>query len=321
MSETFEPSEILKHKVITATTSVIFIYLYFLIILTFFESSTPELNFLRELNIKILLPIVLLCSVLIVLIYYILVFFSRFASFEKLNKLIGITYLNMYRFNSFFLMPLFLFGLGFALITFAIFNDIFFYIGIFLFYLGSFLFLIVLIIKNHYENKIHCMLQMSINVLDILSEKKDTNSINKFNKYFKKSINNIDYKLGKNLKIDELKIDGNNPLRVKNIIINYLPLYIKFGNKEDINSLKNHIKSMSLLVDKKDNFNLDVISVIIDIHKDINAFFDSNKMIIEEKGWHINLSIIKDNASLIFGSIHLILVIAYLYLNGPTLIS
>lgn len=50
MSETFESSEILKHKVITATTSIIFIYLYFLIILTFFESSTPELNFLRELN-------------------------------------------------------------------------------------------------------------------------------------------------------------------------------------------------------------------------------------------------------------------------------
>ena len=95
-------------------------------------------------------------------------------------------------------------------------------------------------------------------------------------------------------------------------------LYIKFGDQEQINSLKKHINSMTFLVDKNDNINLNIVSVINDLYKEINYFFDSKKILVKDKGWPINLTIIKENSHFIFGSIQLIIFILYLYLYGPT---
>ena len=131
-------------------------------------------------------------------------------------------------------------------------------------------------------------------------------------------MNNIDNKLGKKLNIDELKMDGGNSSRVKNVIINYLPLYIKFGNQEQIDLLKKHMNSMTFLVDKNDNINLNIVSVINDLYEEIISFFDSKKILVKDKGRLINLTIIKENSHFIFGSIQLIIFILYLYLYGPT---
>ena len=163
------------------------------------------------------------------------------------------------------------------------------------------------------------MLQITNNIFDDLSEnKKDNNTIKKFNIYFKKTINNIDKQLGKDLNINELKTDEDETSRVKNIIINYLPLYLKFGTKVQIDSLKNHIHSMSLLVEKNDDFSINIIKNLIEIYKDINSFFDSKKFLIIEKERHNKLSIIKDNSPIIFGSFQLIIFMLYLYLYGPS---
>ena len=320
MSNTFKKSKFSKIVIIRSIIIVIALYFYFIFILAFLEPTTPELNFLRELNLKILLPILLLSAFLINLVTFTLGDITeRFVIIQKLDKLMEIIYLSMFRMGSFFLIPFLLFSIGFFLITLTIYHNLFLYIGFFLFILGILLFYLISIIKMGYERGTYDMLQISINTLDVLSEtKKDVYSIRKFNKYFKKTMNNIDNKLGKKLNIDELKMDGGNSSRVKNVIINYLPLYIKFGNQEQIDLLKKHMNSMTFLVDKNDNINLNIVSVINDLYEDIISFFDSKKILVKDEGRLINLTIIKDNSQFIFGSIQLIIFILYLYLYGPT---
>ena len=95
-------------------------------------------------------------------------------------------------------------------------------------------------------------------------------------------------------------------------------MYIKFGNQEQIDLLKKHMNSMTFLVDKNDNINLNIVSVINDLYDEIISFFDSKKILVKDKGRLINLTIIRENSQFIFGSIQLIIFILYLYLYGPT---
>lgn len=298
------------------TIIAIVIYYYFLICLILSNSVAPELNFLRTMDARFVIPIVLLFSI----IFIILIVYSMTCNkFEKFEKFIYSIYLKMVQFNSFFLFPFFLFTIGFLFMTFIIYNSFFFISGFWLSFSGILLFYMVYLVKVHYESKIYCMLQITNNIFDDLSEnKKDNNTIKKFNIYFKKTINNIDKQLGKDLNINELKTDEDETPRVKNIIINYLPLYLKFGTKIQIDSLKNHIYSMSLLVEKNDDFSINIIKNLIEIYKDINSFFDSKRFLIIEKERHNKLSIVKDNSPIIFGTFQLIIFMLYLYLYGPS---
>ncbi|MCD4844441.1 MAG: hypothetical protein K8R25_08145 [Methanosarcinales archaeon] len=297
------------------TILVIIVYYYLLISLVLLESVTSELNFLRTMDARFLIPILLLFST-IISSASLIVFSSHYTGFEKIQYFI---YLKMVQFNSFYLLPIFLFSIGFLFITFIVYNRFFFDLGMFLFLLGIILFYIIFLVKKHYERTIYYMLQTTNNIFDDLSENKmDNNAIKKLNVYFKKTINNIDEKLGDGLNINELKTDEDETLRVKSVIINYLPLYLKFGKKKQIDSLKKHIYSMSLLVEKNDDFSLNIIKNLIEIYNDINSFFDSKRFLIIEKGRHNKLSIVKDNSYMIFGTFQLIIFTLYLYLYGPS---
>lgn len=300
-------------------------YFYFLIILVSPIFLSPELNFLRTMEPRFVIPILLLFSIIFILSMFLfgnlikLDNLAKFLNVDKIEKFIYSIYLKMFQFNSFFLIPFLLISIGFLFITFKLYNNLFFDFGVFLLYLGFILFYGVFAIKLHYERKILCMLQMTFSIFDDLSENKNNeNNIKKFNTYFKKVMDNIDSELGKDLKINDLKIDEDDSLRVKNTIINFLPLYLKFGKQEQIDSLKNHIKSMSLLVEKDDEFSQNIIHNIIDIYDDINSFLNLKRFLITEKGWDINLSIIKDNSPIIFGTFQLIIFILYLHFYGPS---
>lgn len=286
------------------TILVIVSYYYLLISLELLESVTPELNFLRTIDERFLILILLSFSIISIRL---IVYSKYYTGFEKIIYFI---YLKMVQFNSFYLLPIFLFSIGFLFITFIVYDMFFFNLGMFLFPSGIILFCIIFLVKMHYERTIYYMLQMTNNIFDDLSENKmDDNTIKKLNVYFKKTINNIDTKLGDGLNINELKTDEDETSRVKDIIINYLPLYLKFGKKNQIDSLKKHIYSMSLLVEKDDDFSLNIIKNLIEIYNDINSFFDSKRFLIIEKGRHNKLSIVKDNSYMIFGTFQLIIFI------------
>ena len=82
------------------TIIAIVIYYYFLICLVLSDSVAPELNFLRTMDARFVIPIVLLFSIIfIILIVYLMVY----KKFEKLEKFIYFIYLKMVQYNSFFL--------------------------------------------------------------------------------------------------------------------------------------------------------------------------------------------------------------------------
>ena len=103
MSDTFKKLKFSKISIIRSIIIVISLYFYFMFILAFFEPTTPELNFLRELNLKILLPILLLSALLINFIIFTLGSITeRFVISQKLDELMEIIYLSMFRMGSFF---------------------------------------------------------------------------------------------------------------------------------------------------------------------------------------------------------------------------
>ena len=94
MSDTFKKLKFSKISIIRSIIIVISLYFYFMFILAFFEPSTPELNYLRELNLKILLPILLLSALSINFIIFILGSITeRFVISQKLDEFIEIIYL------------------------------------------------------------------------------------------------------------------------------------------------------------------------------------------------------------------------------------
>lgn len=139
-------------------------YFYFLIILVSPIFLSPELNFLRTMEPRFVIPILLLFSIIFILSMFLfgnlikLDNLAKFLNVDKIEKFIYSIYLKMFQFNSFFLIPFLLISIGFLFITFKLYNNLFFDFGVFLLYLGFILFYGVFAIKLHYERKILCML-------------------------------------------------------------------------------------------------------------------------------------------------------------------
>ena len=271
----------------------------------------PVLDYLSALDLKILLPSLLILSILI-------------ASIKPLNKK-HITKIFSYvkQFDNYYpKIPLSLIGIGFLLMTFVIFNKLLLNIGMFLTLLGFSLFYIMLAMKMYYERKIYFTLHRASESLDkIRLDKNNGKDVKNFNINFANFLKNLDNKLDKGLKINNLRIYDNESsktttqnINIKNTISHYLPLYIKFGNQEHITSLKNNINVMTNLVNEDDEFNINILNNIRDIYKNIENFLILNNFSITEQGWKTKLSFFKDRDTLYV--IQTIVVIIYIILSG-----
>ncbi len=224
------------------------------------------------------------------------------------------------------LIPFSIISIGFLLMTFVIFNKFFLNFGMILTILGMGLFYIMLLIKTHYENKIFYTLNRANKILsDFDVNNKNIHNIKQFNKYFVRFLYNIDRNLNKGIKINNLTKDDRKSskeatidIAIKNTIIHYLPVFIKFGNKEQIDSFKNHLNAMETLVNQNDEFDLNITSIILDIYKDIEDFLYLHKYPVTEQRWRINLSLFKDRDLLyfLFGIIQTVVFIIYIVISG-----
>lgn len=189
-------------------------------------------------------------------------------------------------------LPLFMISVGFLLMTLLNPNPLMTF-GSILFISGLFLFYIMFLIKTHCESKIYYTLHKASEILSEFNV--NDKKFKKINKYFIKFINNLDRNLNRGIKINDMKKERNYSsestidVPIKNAIIYYFPVFIKFGNKEQISSLTNHINKMLTLVNKNDEFDIAISNVILDIHKDIQNFLDFNNFLITEHRWQIKL--------------------------------
>ena len=305
-----------NHKaILSGVIRVTVIYFYFIIVLSlavkFNSRPDPVLDYLSALDLKILFPSLLILSILI----------NSIKPLNKKHVKKAFSYLKQFD-NYYPKIPLSFIGVGFLLITFAIFNPILSNIGMLIVIVGFILFYILLLIKLHYERKIYFTLHRASESLDkIHIDKNNGDDIKNFNRHFTNFLNNLDHKLDKGLKINNLRIydaktskTTTENINKKNTLSHYLPLYIKFGNQEQINSLKNHIGKMTKLVNEDDEFKINILNNIRDIYKNIENFLILNNFSITEQGWKTKLSFFKDRDTLYV--IQTIVVIIYIILSG-----
>ena len=72
---------------------------------------------------------------------------------------------------------------------------------------------------------------------------------------------------------------------MKNTIIHYLPIYIKYAKESDIKAMQKHINKMSELTDKNSSNirSLEIVSPILDIYKETEIFLGSNHYSIQSQ--------------------------------------
>lgn len=268
---------------IITTVAIFYIYLLIIIIVATILNKNPDpiLQYLKTYHL-------LLISIFVTIIIY----FPRHLITHKTNRDDTILKYLKQIYNYYPVLPLFMISLGFLLMTLLTPNP-FLTFGSILFVSGIFLFYILFLIKTHCESKIYYTLHRASEILS--KSNKNDKKFKKFNKYFIYFIKNLDRNLNRGIKINDMKNEGNNSSKstinvpIKNAIIFYLPVFMKFGNKEQISSINNHINKMLTLVNKNDEFDISVSSVVLDIHKDIVNFLDLNNFLVTEHRWHIKL--------------------------------
>lgn len=148
--------------------------------------------------------------------------------------------------------------------------------------LGLTLYVILPPMKSH---NLYYTLSRAKDIFDnyIMKDKGNRCVLYEFTTYFKKSINNIDRELPNGVKIDDLKKSSKGSM--KNTIIHYLPIYIKYSKESDIKAMQKHINKMSELTDKNNSNirSLEMISPILDIYKEIEIFLESNHYSIQSQ--------------------------------------
>lgn len=289
---------------LTFGTWVAFFYMYlFIIILININSNKrpdPLLDYLKTLSYKTYIFYLLIFSIFLIALIFVFAYYLKVQkanSNDKNHQYLKILY------NYYPILPLFMISTGFLLTTFYIFNTLFSTLGLILFFLGFFLYYIMFIVKANWETKVFYTLHKANEILnDMNFDNRKYNNIKEFNKYFKKTLNNIDRNLRKGIKINDITKEDNSSINipVKSTIIYYLPIYMEFGNKEQICSLKNRISQMLTLVKKNDEFDLIISKVILDIYKDIEDFLHLNKFPVTEQKRGFSLSVLKDRDFLIF---------------------
>lgn len=250
-------------------------FLHILIIIpqSIFMSSISEFS---EFDLKIYIIFSIAFSVLISLTTYT----SKFTYVIELKNITGIpSYTRLLEYYS-TLIPLFLLSSAILLISISLLSKILFilnYIAIACMFFAMIVGLSLFFIKSIYHEKIFYTLNRANNIYSyyIIKEKKKI-YIKEFMKFFERTIINTDRNLTKGIKINELKREET--VSIKNTIIHYLPIYIKYGSELQINLLKSNIEEMSKLVNKNDGINSLKITndSILNIYKDILEFLESN---------------------------------------------
>jgi hypothetical protein len=236
-------------------------------------SSIPEFS---EIDIKIYIIFSIAFSFFISLLTYT----SKFIYVVELKNITGIpSYTRLLEYYS-TLIPLFLLSSAILLISISLLSKFFFilnYIAVVCMFFTIIIGVSLFFIKAMYHNEIFYTLNRANNIYScyIIKEKKKI-YIKEFMKFFERTIINTDRNLTKGIKINELKREET--VSIKNTIIHYLPIYIKYGSELQINLLKSNIEEMSKFINKNDVINSLKITnnPILNIYKDILEFLESN---------------------------------------------
>jgi hypothetical protein len=194
------------------------------------------------------------------------------------------------------LLPFSLMSTGIVLITLGNFNISFPFYGVFFSVIGILIFGAIINLKSIFYNRGKYETYNNLvkandifaNYISLNRTRESSFAIKQFTKYFLRTVDSIDLYLDKGIKIDHLKSEENIP--VKQALIYYLPIYLKYGNEAEINSFENNLNSIIKLVDEKNTMNsLDIINVVYTIYQDIIKFLKQHNYVVPKNILYLNL--------------------------------
>lgn len=188
-------------------------------------------------------------------------------------------------------LPLFLTTFGFFISFISGFFKILFLvpIGLIISLFGIILWAIMFNIKIYLESKISYAIHEANERISNI----DTNEplqIKQFIWFINLALNNINLKFGKNLKLNSSELGL---YKFEIILRDYLPYYLKLGSTAELDSLKNHIKSMADSVNENEVMNFKIFTnELIELSKEVIKFFRDNNIQIAPRT--SNLSFLRD---------------------------
>lgn len=281
-----------KKRFLAYASLILVIYLYFFLVLLIPIENDPSILHLQNLPPIISLPLLLVLAITSVIIINLILNSKMFAPTSNENLIFQYTfkYDTYFTLTSFFVMTL-----GAVLFTFGLISNPLLQIGIILFQFGLILYLTTKVIIVYYENKLYYSLKKANKILQTISiDKRDKHKIKTFTNFFKSALGNIDTSLYKGLQLNDFKIHPHNTVTIKNVITYYLPLYIIFGDKDHLDSLKTNVDSMFSKVKINDEFELSLTKDIINICNDVDTFLKNNSISYKDQGWKSKLAVLKD---------------------------
>lgn len=222
----------------------------------------------------------------------------------KYNSIKGVSNFSNYLEHYSKIFPVSLITTGIVLATLKNFHIILLSFGVFLLILGILVYSILTILNIFFNkmgrfdtyNNLARANDIFINYISSNKTREKNLAINEFTKYFIRVLDSLDTYLDKGIKIDYLKNKENT--RVKQVIIHYLPIYLKYSNEEEKKSFQIKLNSLVNLIDNKYFiFSLDIVKVIYSIYEDIVTFLDRNNFVIPKNVRRLNLEY---NARVVF---------------------
>jgi hypothetical protein len=185
------------------------------------------------------------------------------------------------------LLPAFLITFGMSIFSISVIYQIsqLVILGFLIFFISIVFFLLAYPALRTYDVGLNLNLNLSYMIFIRYIYKKETIHhifIKKFIYFFKESLKNIDVKLDKGIKINNLTAEGNN-LSIETIIL-YLSPYVKYGGKYEKEILKNNLINMRKCITEDNKFKtLKITDCIVDIYKSEQKFVSKYNYQIEPK--------------------------------------
>ncbi|WP_319507684.1 hypothetical protein [uncultured Methanolobus sp.] len=247
------------------------LYVLFLVLLQFFSSESVPLP------PKTYSPlIIVMFSILTIVAYNILKKAPQTINYDEIKRA-GNTFLFFEYYSK--LVPVFLimFGLSFSLFCSFYQIEKGISLGFASFGIGLFSFFIIYPYFELYEmQNVNLKMSLDISTMIFMKHIYEKNSIDpffikKFLQYFKHSLNHMNFKLEKGIKINDLVVDKEK-LSIDNTIF-YLTPYLKYGLNVEKELFKDNLNEMNACV-KEDNKlkNLEVTKYVVNIYKNEKEF-------------------------------------------------
>jgi len=199
--------------------------------------------------------------------------------------------------------PFFIVSLGFSFLLLSlIFASVYLlYLGLTFIILGSGLFIITYFAKLFLEEQIYFNLNEANRILNkINANNKNPADIYNLKKYMKLIFKNINNKLDKGLELKTCE-DTNTCYKLEYTLINYLPYYIKLGDKEQLDAIKSHLEAMLKSVNENDEIKWkSFTSELITLNEEITTYLKDTNFYLTYRKWSRELEWISTNKDMIF---------------------